>query len=98
MRATPYHDRWSIPENVFVLSEDQQRMIEDATQLASGHGYDLRVVDLTKESFLKVEVGALQGNQDSSSVGDRFRRNQGRLYDERGDGSLPENRANKSAT
>ncbi|MGB8781377.1 MAG: hypothetical protein WCD81_12110 [Candidatus Bathyarchaeia archaeon] len=49
-RAHSYYDQETVIEYDFVLPEDQMRMVEEATELASEHGFVLTVVDLTKES------------------------------------------------
>jgi hypothetical protein len=48
-RMYSYYDQETVIEYDFVLPEDQLRMVEEATELASEHGFVLTVVDLTKE-------------------------------------------------
>jgi hypothetical protein len=49
-RTYSYYDKETVIEYDFVLPEDQMRMVEEASELASEHGFVLTVVDLTKES------------------------------------------------
>jgi len=51
-RTYSYYDRETVIEYDFVLPEDQMRMVEETSRLASEHGFVLTVVDLTKESAL----------------------------------------------
>lgn len=46
----PYYDVKTVVEYDYVLSEDQQRMVEDVKELAARYGLVLTVVDLAKDS------------------------------------------------
>jgi hypothetical protein len=49
-RPYSYCDLKTVVEYDYVLSEDQQRMVEDVKELASRYGFVLTVVDLAKDS------------------------------------------------
>jgi hypothetical protein len=49
-RASAYYTEETVTRYDFVLPEDQQRMVEDVKEAASKYGFDLEVVDLTKEN------------------------------------------------
>ena len=51
-RAIPTYKVNSITRYNFVLPEDQERVVEIVRKIAPGYGFDIEIVDVTKENII----------------------------------------------